>query len=93
VGEASERVADKIENKQVKAAVALGGLFARLALLGADTADTRSWETLPARFSVLRVPVNPGTHDIVLSSRGTHRQVRLAMAPRGWATVTLFALH
>jgi uncharacterized protein len=93
VGDASEAVADRIKDKNAKAMVAVAGLFARIALLGADTADTRSWETLPARLSVLRVPLDPGTHDIVLSSRGVHRHVKITMLPRGWATVTLFALH
>jgi hypothetical protein len=69
------------------------GLFAWVSLFALDTADTRSWETLPARFSVLRLPLDPGTHEIRLSSRGHARHVRVSMPPRGWATVTLFALN
>ncbi len=86
-------VAKHAKDKEVRAAAALVGLFAWVSLFALDTADTRSWETLPARFSVLRLPLDPGTHEIRLSSRGHARHVRVSMPPRGWATVTLFALN
>lgn len=40
----------------------------RTVLFLTEEADTRGWETLPARLLLIRIPVSPGTHnDIALS--------------------------
>jgi hypothetical protein len=33
-----------------------------------ENADTRGWATLPGNLTLLRIPLNPGTHNIVISS-------------------------
>jgi len=34
--------------------------------IGKEKADTRSWRTLPARFHIVRVPMRPGKHKILV---------------------------
>jgi len=38
-----------------------------------ENADTRGWATLPGNLTLLRIPLNPGTHDIAIST-GTRPQ-------------------
>ncbi len=33
-----------------------------------ENADTRGWATLPGNLVMLRIPLNPGTHDIVITA-------------------------
>lgn len=47
---------------------ALGHLVQLVAFL-TEQADTRSWETLPAGLTLIRVPLEPGTYDVTLQSR------------------------
>lgn len=44
------------------------GQLVRLAAFLTEQADTRSWETLPSAFSLLRVPLDAGVHRVRLSS-------------------------
>ncbi|MEM9693425.1 MAG: hypothetical protein AAGA56_12825 [Myxococcota bacterium] len=64
------------------------GLFAGLAtsaaLSAADTPDTRSWSTLPARVAIGRYTVPPGTHRVVVRVRGLTKTYRVRLAPGGW---------
>jgi hypothetical protein len=62
-------------------------------LTAADTPDTRSWSTLPARMSVSRISLPPGQHRVVVSARGQRlvRDVRLERG--GWSVVGLTALQ
>jgi hypothetical protein len=36
-----------------------------------ENADTRGWDTLPENLAMLRIPLTPGTHDIVIRTRNT----------------------
>lgn len=42
----------------------LVGLAANVYTVATEQADTRSWETLPYRFWLLRKPLPPGTHEV-----------------------------
>ncbi len=71
----------------------LAGLAASAALTAADTPDTRSWSTLPARISLARFRVKPGRHTMRLQARGVTKDVVIDAAPGGWAFVNLTALR
>ncbi len=68
-------------------------LGTQAALTAADTPDTRSWSTLPARIAVGRVRLPPGKYEVVLEARGYERWHEVTMKPRGWATASLTALR
>ncbi|MBA4368594.1 MAG: hypothetical protein C0403_13265, partial [Desulfobacterium sp.] len=42
----------------------LAGLLIRLAFIAMEEADTRGWDTLPAKLSIVRVFLKPGTHKL-----------------------------
>ena len=56
---AKDRVADAIQDENE-----LAGGIAKLLLIAFEQADTRSWETLPAYLSLVRVPLTPGPHQL-----------------------------
>jgi hypothetical protein len=62
-------------------------------LTALDTPDTRSWETLPARFAVGRMRVAPGRHQVHLDARGVSRTMDVDVARGGWSFVSLMALR
>ena len=68
-------------------------LGTQAALTAADTPDTRSWATLPARITVGRVLLPPGTHDVALEAQGQRKTVRVQMKPGGWEAVTMTVLR
>jgi hypothetical protein len=68
-------------------------LGAQAALTAADTPDTRSWETLPARVAIARVRLPAGSHHIVVSGRGVTRDQSIEVTPGGWGLVSLLALR
>lgn len=68
---------DLAEEESSAAAAILNALFFVL-----EEADTRAWESLPGRLSLLRIPLPPGTHDIaVTSAGGQHTLDRLTVKP------------
>ena len=76
------------------------GVIALIASLGAqatltalDTPDTRSWETLPARFAVARIRVPAGKHAVVLDARGVSRTQPVDVPAGGFRVVSLAALR
>jgi hypothetical protein len=71
----------------------LVGLATTATLSAADTPDTRAWTTLPARIAIARLRVRPGAHVLTLGARGEAKQVRLTLAPGGWAFVPMMALR
>jgi len=71
----------------------IAALGAMLALTAADTPDTRSWETLPARVAVTRVRVPAGKHTIRLDARGVSRTAEVNLEKGGWSVVSLMALR
>ena len=72
---------------------ALLSILAQAGLTAADTPDTRSWSTLPARIAVARVVLAPGTHSVELSVRGVKKKQTIQLQPGGWATVLLTELR
>ena len=46
------------------------GLVANVVAVATETADTRSWLTLPSVISVTRVPLNPGSHELKIYTDG-----------------------
>ncbi|MGH7269210.1 MAG: hypothetical protein ACREJ3_02165, partial [Polyangiaceae bacterium] len=62
-------------------------------LTALDTPDTRSWETLPARVAIARVPASPGEHVVRLEARGVTRTARVSMGRGGWSVVSLMGLR
>lgn len=59
---AKHNIAQSIERQD-----ALAGTLAKILLLALEQADTRSWETLPAYLTLIRVPLTPGTHSVSLN--------------------------
>src|SRR5690606_42032436 len=51
-------------------------LGTQAALTAADTPDTRSWATLPARIAIGRVTVPPGEHEVVLQAQNVRRKTK-----------------
>ena len=45
----------------------------RTVLFLSEEADTRSWETLPESFSLVRITLDPGIHDLVISTEYSQR--------------------
>lgn len=69
---------------------ALAGSIAKLFFLAIEQADTRSWETLPAWLTLVRVPLPPGSHTLQLEVSGDgltpglimqHRTLEIELAP------------
>ncbi|MDD9945839.1 MAG: hypothetical protein OXU20_32645 [Myxococcales bacterium] len=77
-----------------------GGVVGTLLSLGtqatmtaADTPDTRSWATLPARIAIARVRVPAGEHKVGLMARGASKTETVNVQPGGWAAVVLTSLR
>ncbi len=68
-------------------------LGTQAALTAADTPDTRSWETLPARVVFARMRVPAGRHTISLSARGWSRRQEIQVEKGGFKVVSLMALN
>lgn len=66
-----------------KGVAALMGSLANLLGAATEAADTRSWLSLPARVYMARVPVAPGTHDVVVEYLDARGQVLEAHAFTG----------
>ncbi len=73
----------------------LGMLLAlgtQAALAAADTPDTRSWATLPARIAIARVRVPAGTHTVHIEAQGVSRDQQVTIDKGGFAVVNLTEL-
>ena len=74
---------------------ALGMLLAigaQAALSAADTPDTRSWATLPARMTIVRMRVAPGSHTVRVVVQGVTREQTVEVAKGGFAVVNMTEL-
>jgi hypothetical protein len=60
---AKEAIAREVE----KESDAFVGFMARMVLMAIEEADTRSWQTLPATQSLVRIPLDPGTHHLTVT--------------------------
>ena len=63
---AKEAIAQKVESE----ADAMVSLVTRLVLIAMEEPDTRSWQTLPASNSLLRLPLEPGTYRLTVKIKG-----------------------
>lgn len=68
------------------------GLGTQATMTAADTPDTRSWSTLPARITLGRVRVAPGKHTVELMARGTHKKFTFDLQPGAWSVAVLTVL-
>ncbi len=68
-------------------------LVTQASLTAADTPDTRSWATLPARLSLARFRVPAGKHVIRMTLGDKTVEKQLDLAPGGWAAVNLTLLQ
>lgn len=71
----------------------LAGLAVEGAMTAADTPDTRSWVTLPARFHLARARVPAGQHTVTVRYRGQTRTRTVELSPGGWAVVNFSELR
>ena len=69
------------------------GLALEGVMTAADTPDTRSWVTLPARFHIARVRVPAGAHTIKVTSRGKSRSRLIKVQPGGWVVLNFSDLR
>jgi hypothetical protein len=69
------------------------GLATQATLTAADTPDTRSWATLPARMAFGRVRVPAGTHTVELTASGVVLRRTLVVKPRGFSAISLTVLR
>jgi hypothetical protein len=72
---------------------ALLSLGTQAALTVADTPDTRSWATLPARIAIGRVRIKPGTHWVDLRTAGGTKRTRIDVRPGGYRVLNLTTLN
>jgi hypothetical protein len=77
-----------------------GGVLGALVSLGtqatmtaADTPDTRSWATLPARIAVGRQRIAPGAHVVRIRARGVEKRQEINVPPGGWVVIPLTVLR
>ncbi len=69
------------------------GLGTQATMTAADTPDTRSWLTLPARIAIGRARVRSGKHTIELVARGVRKHVTVNLEPGGWTMAMLTVLR
>jgi tetratricopeptide (TPR) repeat protein len=100
VASAITRLIARIIAGETTKKVAGGGLLGAVLSLGTqatltatDVPDTRSWSTLPARISIARVQLPPGTHRVEVSASGASRKVPDDLKPGGYAVVSLTELR
>jgi len=72
---------------------ALLSLGTQATLTAADTPDTRSWATLPARMAFGRIRLPPGTYWVDLGARGATKRQSVNLKAGGWSVVNLTALN
>ncbi len=63
-------------------------LGSQAALSAADTPDTRSWATLPARMAIARVRLASGTYRVQLSANGRVRNHNVTLKAGGFRVLT-----
>jgi hypothetical protein len=71
----------------------LVSLATQATLTAADTPDTRSWSTLPARLAFGRVAVPAGKHTVRLTARGQVLEKTLDVPPGGFSVLNLTVLR
>jgi uncharacterized protein len=69
------------------------GLATQATLTAADTPDTRSWATLPARMAFARIMLPAGPRTVQLHARGADTTKKIDIKPGGFAVVNLTVLE
>ncbi len=80
-----DRAAEAVEEKHGDFAGLLVGLLGSVVNIASESADLRSWLTLPREIQVLRVPVEPGAHRIRLEISGAASVGARAGRSQPWA--------
>ena len=62
-------------------------------MVAADTPDTRSWATLPARIAFGRAWLKPGRHSVLLGARSIEKVKYVDVRAGGFSVVNLTVLH
>jgi hypothetical protein len=70
----------------------LAALVTQAALVSADTPDTRSWATLPARVGFVRVRLPAGKHSIQISAQGRSVSHSVDIKPSGYTVISFTEL-
>jgi hypothetical protein len=70
----------------------LVALASQAALSAADTPDTRSWATLPARIAIVRIRVPAGRHTVRVGAQGAVRSETVEVPENGFRVVNLTEL-
>jgi tetratricopeptide (TPR) repeat protein len=86
---AGEALRRSTKNEGIGLLLSLG---AQATLTAVDTPDTRSWETLPAHFSVARVRLSPEKHELRIQAGRASGVRSVKLRPKGWALVSLTSL-
>lgn len=68
-------------------------ILTQATLTAADTPDTRSWSTLPARMAVSRLRLAPGKHKLRMTAQGESREIEFQIEPGGWQAAMMTVLH
>ena len=72
---AKEALAEAVED-----ADEIAGGIARILLFALEEADTRSWQSLPRHYSLLRVPLSDDARELRINVNGTDRVIELPSA-------------
>jgi hypothetical protein len=72
---------------------AIISLATQATLTAADTPDTRSWVTLPARIDVTRLELAPGRHVVRIDAQGKSKEITVDLQPGGWEAVAITVLR
>jgi hypothetical protein len=67
----------------------LAALITQGAMVAADKPDTRSWATLPARMSLVRTRLAPGTHRIEVNVSGRQYVYDVTIGPAQWTVLNV----
>lgn len=78
------QIADEVAEEHGEGTGLLFGILAGLLAASTERADLRSWLTLPASIQVLRVPVEPGTHEVALELLGPAGAERVSLGARAF---------
>ncbi len=99
VASAITRALARFAAGKITKAAAGGGLVGSLLSIGtqagmaaADTPDTRSWSTLPARIVLVRLTLPAGDHELVFNYPGRGEKRSVTIKKDGYATTVFDAL-
>lgn len=77
LSEAEKEEKRRQKKKKAESAGAAAGFAINLFNCFSEKADTRSWQSLPAYISYVRIPLQPGSNDIVLTINGKTKHLQV----------------